>query len=272
MNLLNTLNSLAGFERIIALLVFAVVAHIMARMIRYVGLHLSTSKRSNRAKTIFSLFVSVIIFSIYFVVLGIILKEIGVPLSTYIASASVIGIAVGFGTQNLVQDVINGLTIILTDLFVVGDMVEISGQTGIVQQVTMRFVVLLNPMGAQVFIPTRTVVNVINYPRGYIRCLVDIRLPDKQVLTTFMETLLEQQVDSFQQQFSGIFISDPEIMPVRKTSSEQYLVRIKFRIWPTRGAAIETTFKQYILEALQSIDATVSGTDISVNYEVANKP
>lgn len=190
---LNQLSELSGYSKIVALLIIAVAAHVIARVIRYVGLHLNTSRQSNRSKTIFSLVISIVIFAIYFIVLGITLKELGVPLSTYIASASVIGIAVGFGTQNLVQDVINGLTIILTDLFTVDDMGEISGQTGIVQKVTMRFVVLSNPFGAHVFIPTRTVTNVINYPRGYIRCLVDISLSDKEQLTKFKETKWKPQ-------------------------------------------------------------------------------
>lgn len=269
MNLITTLNNLNGYEKILALLVFAIVAHVAARVIRFLGLHLSTSKQSDRAKTIFSLFVSVVVFSIYFVVFGIILKELGVPLSTYIASASVVGIAVGFGTQNLVQDMINGITIIMTDLFTVGDMVEISGQTGIVQEVTMRFVVLLNPMGAKVYIPTRTVTNVINYPRGYVRCLVDIRLSNKSALITFRETILENSVESFRRQFSGIFIAEPEIEPLRETASGRYFIRIKFRIWPARGGPIETTFRQDILDSLQAIDATVSAAAISVNYEIA---
>ena len=268
--MINTLNSLSGYERITALLFIAVIAHVAARLVKYVGLHLSTSQRSDRAKTIFSLFVSVVVFTIYFVVLGIILKELGVPLSTYIASASVVGIAVGFGTQNLVQDVINGLTIILTDLFTVGDMVEISGQTGIVQNVTMRFVVLKNQMGAKVYIPTRTVTNVINYPRGYVRCLVDIRLPDREALQHFNETVLEKYAKNFQLQYPAIFIAQPAIEPIEETAFGQYFIRVKFRIWPARGGPIETIFKQDILEALQAIDETANPADVSVNYEIAN--
>lgn len=270
MSLISAINSLAGTEKVAALLAIAISAHALARLLKYIGLHLSTSQRSNRAKTIFSLSVSVAVFAIYFVVLGIILKEIGVPLSTYIASASVVGIAVGFGTQNLVQDVINGLTIILTDLFKVGDMVEISGQTGIVTKVTMRFVVLRNPMGAKVYIPTRTVTNVINYPRGYVRCLVDVRLQDRETLLNFNETVLTNYTSNFQQQFGGIFISGTEFEPIKSTAVGQYFIRIKFRIWPARGGPIETIFKQDILEALQVIDPTANSADVTVNYEVAN--
>lgn len=76
----------------------------------------------------------------------------------------------------MVQDVVTGLTVILTDLFQLGDLVEISGQTELVQSITMRFTILLSPLGPQVYIPNRTLANVIVYPRGYVRCYADITL------------------------------------------------------------------------------------------------
>ncbi|NND01139.1 MAG: mechanosensitive ion channel [Gammaproteobacteria bacterium] len=267
----NHLSELTGLNKLFVLLISALVAHAVAKLIRFIGLHLSTSKQSDRAKTIFSLSVSVVVFTIYFVVIGIMLRELGVPLSTYIASASVIGIAVGFGTQNMVQDVINGLTIILTDLFTVGDMVEISGQTGIVRQVTMRFVVLVNPFGAFVYIPTRTVTNVINYPRGYVRCLVDISLANRDALLSFRESHLEKYVKGFTEQFSGTLIAEPEIEEIKTMSSGKHYLRVKFRIWPGRGSPIETTFKLDILDILKTIDQTADAMDIAVNYEIAKK-
>ena len=97
-------------------------------------------------------------------------------LTAYLASASVAGLAIGFGSQGVVQDVVTGLTFIFSDLVDVGDLVEVSGQTGIVRAITMRFVELENALGASVFIPNRTINNVINYPRGYVRCLVDVTL------------------------------------------------------------------------------------------------
>src|SRR5687767_4431636 len=90
--------------------------------------------------------------------------------------ASVLGLAIGFGSQGLVQDVVTGLTLIFSDLIDVGDLVEVSGQTGVVRGVTMRFVELENALGGTVFVPNRTISSVINYPRGYVRCFVDVTL------------------------------------------------------------------------------------------------
>jgi len=267
---LSDITNLTGSAKIIALIVLAVSGHIFVKIVQWIRFHFFKSQQSNRRKTIASLTSSIFIFSIYFITIGITLQELGVSLGTYIASASVIGIAVGFGTQNVVQDVINGLTILLTNLFTLDDMVEISGQTGIVKEMGMRFVVLQSPMGAKIYIPTRTVTNVINYPRGYIRCLVDISLYSKDELEAFENNFLSKAVISFTEQFPGILRAPPEIQNIKTVSSGKHYIRIKFRIWPGRGLPIETSFKKDVVDSLKTINADITDSAVSVNYEVAN--
>lgn len=125
---------------------------------------------------------SSLIFAAYFGAIGFALHEMGVSLTTYLASASVIGLAVSFGSQGVVQDVITGLTVVFSDLLDVGDMVDIGGQVGIVERVHMRFTVLINFAGARVYIPNRSIANVINYQQGFIRAFLDVRLPGDRAL------------------------------------------------------------------------------------------
>ena len=89
-----------------------------------------------------------------------ILQEIGVPLRTYFASASVIGLAVGFGLQGFVQDVIIGLTLIFSDVINVGDMVDLSGQSGRVVRIGLRFTTLVNVLGQEVNVSNRNIVQI----------------------------------------------------------------------------------------------------------------
>lgn len=269
MNQYLSIQEINAATTIFAVLVVALLSHVLARTIQFLSTKISSSNQSNRTKTIASLSVSVLIFSIYFIAFGLILQELGVSIGTYVASASVIGIAVGFGTQNVVQDIINGLTIIVTDLFTVGDMVEISGQTGIVKHVGMRFVVLSNPLGAKVYIPARTVTNVINYPRGYIRCLVDISLKSKDDLISFRDTVLKDIVHGVTEQFPYILRAEPEIEELRTVALTKHFIRVKFRIWPGRGAPIENGFKQDVVIALKTIDTSADANSVNVNYEIS---
>jgi small-conductance mechanosensitive channel len=115
-------------ERMIAIAVVLISLQLVIWFLRRVGRPLAERRLSSRASkfaTIVSLASSVILFATYFVAFGLILRELGLSLKAYLTSASIIGLAVGFGSQGVVQDVVTGVTMVFADLFDVGDMVEI---------------------------------------------------------------------------------------------------------------------------------------------------
>jgi small conductance mechanosensitive channel len=260
--------------RILAIIAVAIGVHLAVIIIRAFGKRLASAmpRRSfAKVRSISGLLTRIAIFILYFAAVGIVLKEFGVSLTAYLASASVLGLAVGFGSQGLVQDVVTGLTLIFSDLVDVDDMVEISGQTGIVQTIGMRFLVLKNSLGAEVFLPNRTITNVINYPRRYVRCLVDVTLSRKPKIADQMEALVQSIVTDAVEQFSGLFITEPSSEGRIKTRSGKEFLRIKFRIWPGRGTALETTLKQEIVQSLKELDSAYADWMVTVNYEVEKK-
>ena len=275
--MVTNITTLPGFEntfsKIIYILLFATVSHLLVKTIRRLSIwfvsHRSIQTQP-KSRSIASLINSFVVFSLYFWVIGLILQALGISLTAYLASASVIGLAVAFGSQGLVQDVVTGLTLVFSSLLDVGDMVEIGGQTGIIRSIGMRFVVLENSMGAEIFIPNRSIINVINYPKGYIRCMVDIPLPvDRNVKD--MVPLLEPCMTSFVEQFPGISIFPPSIEETIPTSNGKTIVRLKFRIWPGRGAPLETTFKNALLQTLREAGMEYADWMVSVSYEVERK-
>ncbi len=261
-------------EKILVIAFFAFIAHLGVIGIRKISRSLLKSRHkysSGKFKSITSLLTSILIFTLYFTAIGLILKVLGVSLTAYLASASVIGLAVGFGSQGIVQDVVTGITLIFSDLYDIGDMVEISGQTGIVRSIGMRFTVLENSFGAAVFIPNRTINNVINYPRGYVRCLVDVILPNDEELTIKFEELIKDLCSALPDQFPGIMVYPPSIEGKIKTIEDKQILRVKFRIWPNRGSPIETSFKQELLIKLKELDKNYQDWMVSVNYEIERK-
>ncbi len=259
-----------GITRVLVIVAFVVAVHLIVLGVRHVARKVASSRirpSLSKTKTLAGLAMSILVFALYFVAGAFILDEFNVSLKAYLASASIIGLAVGFGTQGLVQDVITGLTVIFSDLFDLGDMVEISGQTGIVESIGMRFTVLTNSMGGRVYIPNRTLANVITYPRGYVRCLADITLPGPEHRAQAEETARRIATSTFEQ-FPGILRTPPEIGRVQITSSGRTFMRVKFRIWPGRGAPIETNFRQEVIQALRAIDSSFADWMVAVNYEV----
>ena len=260
--------------RILAILGLIIGVHLIVILVRALGsrLMLVLPRRTfAKGRSLAGLLTSVAIFVLYFAAVGLVLKEFGVSLTAYLASASVLGLAIGFGSQGLVQDVVTGLTLIFSDLVNVDDMVEISGQTGIVQTIGMRFLVLKNQLGAEVFIPNRIITSVINYTRGYVRCLVDINLSGEAEKADQMVKKIASIITAAYEQFPGIFISRPSSEGRIKTQSGKEFLRIKFRIWPGRSTTLETTFKQEIVQSLKEITPEFADWMVAVNYEVEKK-
>ncbi|MCR8921687.1 mechanosensitive ion channel family protein [Dasania sp. GY-MA-18] len=260
--------------RLIVFVAMAVATHLAVIAIRYgFGLLLNSQHARNYQKlmTIATLMSSAVVFTLYFLCFGFILREFGVSLSSYMASATVIGLAIGFGFQGLVQDVVTGLTFIFSNLVNVGDVVEISGQTGIVRAITMRFVELENAMGAIVFIPNRSINSIINYPRGYVRCIIDVILRGSEENKAAIEKTTLGLMQAFYEQLPGIWITSPSSEGRVKLSFDKEILRIKYRIWPNRGGPIENTFIKELCAELQKVDPEYQAWMISINYEVEKK-
>ena len=264
-------NSLVRIVIIIAVIAGVHMTAIAVRHLSNKFKSLATGARLSKPKTIVSLGTSMAIFVLYFVAVGLILKEFGVSLKAYLASASIVGLAIGFGSQGLVQDVVNGLTVVFSGLFNVGDMVEISGQSGIVRSFGIRFTVIETPLGARVYIPNRTIANVVRYPRGYVRGFADILLPGDPAIGKQTEERVTSIVQGIFEQFPGVLLAPPSVEGRVKTISGKEFLRVEFRTWPGRGTPVETALKQEIPFALKALDPTYQDWMVSVNYEVGQE-
>ncbi len=261
----------AAWQRIGVVLLAVVLAHLLVRLIRVATVRAMSSSLAyqiNKTRTVVSLVSSALVFALYFSAIGFALSEFGVPVTTYFASASIIGLAVAFGSQGLVQDVVSGLTVVFTDLLDIGDMVEITGQVGVVERFGMRFTVLRNPLGAEVFIPNRNIANVVVYPRGYVRCIVDVVLPVDADMADRIEETARVVTSTAIEQYPGILRAPPEVAGRTSTQSGKTYLRIKFRIWPGRGGPLEALFQKEMLQSLKKIDPDYADWMVAVNYEV----
>jgi moderate conductance mechanosensitive channel len=167
MSLIEFASEMPLLYRILIILVIAGSAHLSVTVIRRLSQLIllgrndipssggsEFTKQYPRTATIITILESTLTFTIYFVAFGLILQEFNLSLRAYLASTTVIGLAIGFGAQGLVQDIVIGLTLIFSNLLKVGDVVEVSGQIGRVESVGMRFTVLINLHGQRVFCQT----------------------------------------------------------------------------------------------------------------------
>ena len=252
----------------------AIGAHLVVLAVQALGRRVLRSSASSETKihTVTGFFSSILVFAIYFGAVGFALKELGVSLTTYLASASVIGLAVSFGSQGVVQDVITGLTVVFSDLLDVGDMVDISGQAGIVESVGMRFTVLVSFSGARVFVPNRSIANVINYPDGFVRAYLDARLPHDARLHDDAERRLSEIAQAAYEQYPGILLLPPTIEGRAATGGGYDYLRVKFRVWPGQGAVIEGAVRSAAAQSLRDLDPGYADWMVTVTYRAEPWP
>ena len=252
----------------------AVAIHLVVVLVRQIAGYMlarQPGRRHQKLRSIATLTTSALVFTLYFLAVGLILHEFGVSLTAYLASASVVGLAIGFGSQGIVQDVVTGLTFIFSDLVDVGDLVEVSGQTGIVRGITMRFVELQNALGASVFIPNRTIGNVTNYARGYVRCLIDIELVGDDAARDGTEAVALRLMSEVHAQFPAISIREPASEGRLRFGHDKQILRLKFRIWPNRGGPIEKAFGAELLASLVGIVPDYQPWMIAISYEIEGR-
>jgi small conductance mechanosensitive channel len=258
-------------KKILLVLAIAIGSHILVLVIKFIYRKILRKKKEvENAKwlSISSLVVSILVFTIYFISIGKILVELGVSLSTYIASASIIGLAVAFGSQGIVQDIVTGVTVVFSDLIDIGDLIEIGGQTGYVEEIGMRFIVIRNVNKAQVFIPNRTINNVINYTNGNIKYYLDIRFPEKPENKEEILELIKKMIRRFEEQYPSFFIGKTNVTEKHLAKSNKDIIRIVFKMWPFRYSNVETNFKQELIQRLKLIDAEYAEWMISNANEI----
>ncbi len=205
----------------------------------------------------------------YFLAFGFFLEELGVNLTAYLASASIIGLAISFGSQGMVQDMVIGLTLIFSDAMDVGDIVEISGTTiviGRVEEIGLRFTKLVNFYNQRVFVPNRTIANVSRFPSGGMDAWVHVQIPAGADKTEAAQTI-ENAARGMWRQFGTIILSEPGIGEMRAIpDADRDVLCVHFKIWPGQGNVVETTFRQQMVAAMRSFQPNYADWQVPVTY------
>jgi small-conductance mechanosensitive channel len=185
---------------------------------------------------------------------------------TYLTSAAVIGLALSFGLQGLVQDVVTGITIILSDTMDVGDTVDLmNGVIGRVERVGLRFTKVINFYNQEIFVPNRDIANVSRYPHSGLSAYVDIQIPVKADQNAVIE-IIQNVAKGVQAQFNAIILAEPVFGKVQPTPGNWNYLRVKFVIWPGQNAIIDTVFRSQMVNAMKTFDSTYADWQVVVTY------
>lgn len=148
-------------------------------------------EEDQKGQTLVPLLESVSQYVIYFGSVLMMLRVLGIDTTPILAGAGVIGLAIGLGAQNFVADVVAGFFILFENQFLVGDMVQIGDAMGKVEVISIRTTQIRDESGKLVIIPNGQIKTVINFSKGYVNAVVDIKVPTSANLETVMRDMAE---------------------------------------------------------------------------------
>lgn len=173
-----------------------------------------------------------------FVVLSV-LTEIGVNVAPLIAGAGVVGIAVGFGSQRLVQDVITGIFLLFEDAVAVGDVVQLGGLSGVVEQLSIRSIKLRAVDGSLHIIPFSAVTSVTNQTRDFAFAVIDVNIDYREDTDTVSEALREIATEMRQDpRWRPVIRDDLDVMGVDRLGDSGVVIRVRLKTEPTQRWAV----------------------------------
>lgn len=147
------------------------------------------TETEKRAKTLSNIIHTTILVAIYAIALITIISELGIQIGPLLAGAGIAGLAVGFGAQSLVKDIINGFFLLLENQVRVGDVVEIAGIGGLVESVSLRTTRLRDLQGRLHVIPNGSIETVTNFTKDWSRALIEIGVAYKEDVDRVIDML-----------------------------------------------------------------------------------
>jgi small conductance mechanosensitive channel len=189
-----------------------------------------------------------------------ILREIGYDITILAAAAGLASVAVGFGAQNLVRDLINGFFIVFEDQFVVGDTIRVGETTGRVEHITLRRTVLRDPQGALVTVLNGQIQQVANLSRDWAQVFITVTVPaDAPVEAPLMA--LDRVSSDFRSDaaWSGALVDGPRVLGVDAITPQGAKLLVQVRTAPSRQDDVARELRRRICARFEAEGIRTTG-------------
>jgi small conductance mechanosensitive channel len=207
----------------------------------------AAGRRVQRSETMGSLLKSITSIVIFAVTGITVIAQLGYPIGPLIASAGVVGVALGFGAQSLVKDFLAGIFMIFEDQYGVGDVVDLGEASGTVESVGLRITRLRDVEGTVWYVRNGEIVRVGNSSQNWARTVLDIPVPLDADLDRVQEVLRDVAHDLWDDEdFKGRILEEPEVWGVQDLTPDWITVRVTLKTAPLEQWGIAREMRQRI--------------------------
>jgi small-conductance mechanosensitive channel len=213
--------------------------------------HASTDfEWQRRATTIGGILTRIVSVTVGFVAVLMVLRELAVDVLPFLTGAGIAGLAIGFGAQNLVRDVISGFFLILEDQVRIGDLARINGISGMVEQVNLRTIVLRDGEGAVQVFPNGTITTLANLSKQFAYAVVDVKFAYGEnvdrVVGTAREVGESMEKDAA---WAALILAPLEVLGIESLADGAATLRVKFKTMPLTQGRVANELRRRLMGA-----------------------
>jgi moderate conductance mechanosensitive channel len=213
-------------------------------------------RRQQRANALDSVLRNAASVTIITIAVVIIVGDMGLNLAPVLASAGVVGVAIGFGAQDLVRDFLAGIFMLLEDQYGVGDVINIGDVTGTVEGVSLRITRLRDVNGVVWYIRNGTIMRAGNESQTWARAVVDFPVPYDRDVGAVRELMQETMASLWQDSsWRDVLLEAPEVWGVQELSSESVVIRVAVKTTPLRQWDVARELRERLKHALDGAGA-----------------
>ncbi|MDO8309626.1 MAG: mechanosensitive ion channel family protein [Actinomycetota bacterium] len=206
---------------------------------------LLNQRTEQRAAAIGSLLRSILAISVWTIALLMILPLMGVNVAPLIASAGVVGVALGFGAQTLIKDYISGIFIIIEDQYGVGDVVDVGEAIGTVEEVSLRYTRLRDLTGVVWYVRNGEILRVANRSQGWTLAIVDIPIAYNEDIEKVRAIVDRVAMDMDEDpDYDDLLLGRPAFAGVESMSGEAVVIRITAKAAPEKQVSVARTIRE----------------------------
>ena len=196
---------------------------------------LQATEAKKRAQTLGNILRHALLIVIFFIAILMILGELGIQLGPLLATAGIGALAIGFGAQGLVKDVISGFFIILENQYRIGDAIEVAGVSGLVESVSLRKTVLRDLEGRVHTVPNGEIKVVSNLSKEWSRAVVDIGISYRDDVDHIIDLLGQIGRElAGEEPYQSAILESPQILGVERFGESQLVIRMIVKTMPLK--------------------------------------
>jgi small conductance mechanosensitive channel len=211
--------------------------------------HASTDLEwQRRATTLGGILTSLVTATVGFVAILMMLRELSIDVMPILTGAGIAGLAIGFGAQNLVRDIISGFFLILEDQVRIGDLARINGVGGIVEQINLRTIVLRDGDGAVQVFPNGTITALANLSKQFAYAVVDLRVAYDENFDRVFGTARDVGTSIEQDpRWAPLVLSPLEIIGIESLADGAATLRVKFKTLPLTQGRVANELRRRLM-------------------------